>query len=167
MELSRLKFGEFELDMPACELRRGTRSIQLERIPMDLLMLLVERRGQVVTRAEIVERLWGKNVFLDADTSINTAINKLRRALHDNPERPAFIKTITGKGYRFIAPVAVIPAAQSVTSPSAPAPGGRVMLAVLPFENMSRDPEQEYFGDGLTEETISHLGRIWIPRAWA
>ncbi len=127
---------------------------------MDLLILLVERRGQMVTRTGIVERLWGKNVFLDVDTSINTAIRKLRRALRDNPDRPTYIKTFTGKGYRFIAPVTVVPPATSDAPQSAPAPLTRVMLAVLPFENMSGDPEQEYFSDGLTEETISHLGRM-------
>ncbi len=90
-------------------------------------------------------------MFVDVENSINTAIRKLRRILHDNPRRPAFLLTVTGKGYRFVAPI-------SEVHPIAPE--RRAMLAVLPFENLTNDPEQEYFSDGLTEETISRLGQI-------
>src|SRR5262249_52951818 len=77
-----LRFGEdFELDLRAYELRRGGRVLKLERIPMDLLLLLIERRGELVTREQIVERIWGKGVFLDTDNSINSAIRKIRQVL--------------------------------------------------------------------------------------
>jgi len=101
-----LRFGEdFELDLRAYELRRAGRILKLERIPLELLLLLVEKRGQLVTRDQIIERIWGKDVFLDTDNSINAAIRKIRQVLKDNPEQPRFVQTITGRGYRFIAPV--------------------------------------------------------------
>lgn len=113
-----IKLGEgFELDVRAYELRRSGRPLKLERIPMDLLLLLVEQRGQLVTRDQIEERIWGKEVFLDADNSINAAIRKIRQVLRDDPERPRFIQTITGKGYRFLASLAVASTPSGVTDP--------------------------------------------------
>jgi DNA-binding winged helix-turn-helix (wHTH) protein len=101
-----IRLGDaLELDRRAYELRRSGRSLRLERIPMELLLLLVERRGELVTREEIIEKIWGKDVFLDTDSSINAAIRKIRQALKDDPERPLFVQTITGKGYRFVAAV--------------------------------------------------------------
>jgi len=101
-----VKFGDdLELDPGAYELRRAGRPVKLERIPMELLLLLVEQRGQLVTRDHIIERIWGKDVFLDADTSINSAIRKIRVVLKDDPEQPRFVQTVTARGYRFIAPV--------------------------------------------------------------
>src|ERR1700756_2112571 len=98
-----VKFGDdLELDPRAYELRRAGRPLKLERIPMELLLLLVELRGQLVTREQIIDRVWGRDVFLDADTSINSAIRKIRTALKDDPEQPKFIQTVTGRGYRFI-----------------------------------------------------------------
>jgi DNA-binding winged helix-turn-helix (wHTH) protein/Flp pilus assembly protein TadD len=94
-----------ELDRSAYELRRAGEPLKLSRIPMELLLLLVERRGQLVTRDAIVERVWGKDVFLDADNSINAAIRKLRQVLGDDFQEPRFVQTVTGMGYRFIAPV--------------------------------------------------------------
>src|SRR5246127_1979461 len=94
-----------DLDRGAYELRRSGRALRLSRIPMELLLLLVERRGELVTRNEIVERVWGKDVFLDTDNSINAAVRKLRQVLDDDPEQPRFVHTVTGKGYRFVATV--------------------------------------------------------------
>ena len=82
------EFEDFVLDRDAYELRRGDAVVPLQRIPFEFLCLLVERRGQLVTREEILERVWGKGVFVDSGTSINTAIRKVRRALGDNPEAP-------------------------------------------------------------------------------
>ena len=103
-----LRFGDFELDVAAYELRRSGRAVRLERQPMDLLLLLVERRSDLVSRAEIVERLWGKDVFVDVETGVHTAIRKVRQALRDSPEAPTFIETVPGRGYRFIATVEVV-----------------------------------------------------------
>jgi TolB-like protein/DNA-binding winged helix-turn-helix (wHTH) protein len=119
----RLRFGEgFELDARAYELRRSGRVLKLERIPMELLLFLMEERGHLVSRDRIVERIWGKGVFLDTDNSINAAVRKIRRVLKDDPEQPRFVQTITGRGYRFIAPVeeAGAPAIERLTQ-SAPA----------------------------------------------
>jgi TolB-like protein/DNA-binding winged helix-turn-helix (wHTH) protein/Flp pilus assembly protein TadD len=103
------RFRDFALDVGAYELRRNGHPVRLERQPMDLLILLVGRRGQLVSRSEIVDALWGKDVFVDVENGVNTAIRKLRQALRDSPEAPTFIETVPGKGYRFIATVEVLP----------------------------------------------------------
>jgi eukaryotic-like serine/threonine-protein kinase len=125
---SSYKFGAFELDSARFELRRGGQVVKLERIPMDLLILLLEKDGNVASRQEIVDRLWGKDVYLDTEHGINTAIRKIRQALRDDPERPHFVQTVAGKGYRFIATLSVggngaaptIKADPPVTSESTP-----------------------------------------------
>ncbi len=109
----RLQFGDdFELDVRAYELRSAGIPLKLNPIPMQLLLFLLERRGELVTREQIVERIWGEGVFLDTDNSINGAVSKIRQVLRDNAEQPRFVQTVTGKGYRFIAAVVeVMPAA--------------------------------------------------------
>jgi len=190
-----LKFENIELDLSSYQLRRNGTVIKLERIPMELLILLAGRNGQLVSREEIIEKLWGKDVFVDSEHGVNTAIRKIRNALQDDPENPRFIETVVGKGYRFVAPLTTPPkervspatsagyrsrfkrfvllgacvvAALSVGAyvgvryfwPGRAAPSGRTMLAVLPFENLTGDPQQDYFSDGLTEEMITQLGRL-------
>ena len=98
------RFDGFEVDRGAFELRRAGRPVPIERIPMELLLLLLERPGQLVTRQEILDRIWGKNVFGDVDNSINTAVRKIRQALHDNPGSPHLLHTVPGKGYRIAVP---------------------------------------------------------------
>jgi DNA-binding winged helix-turn-helix (wHTH) protein/tetratricopeptide (TPR) repeat protein len=106
--LSRVfRFADFELDRDAYALRRDGRTLNIERIPLELLFLLVERRGDLVTRAEILDRVWGKGVFVYAENAVNTAVRKLRRALNDEPSKPQFITTVPTKGYRFIGAVEV------------------------------------------------------------
>jgi TolB-like protein/DNA-binding winged helix-turn-helix (wHTH) protein len=100
-----VRFDEFELDTESCELLRAGQRVKLERIPMQLLMLLLENRGRLVRREAIVEKLWRGNVFVEAEHSINTAVNKLRTILRDDPRNPRFIRTVVGQGYCFIAPV--------------------------------------------------------------
>src|SRR5258708_36664601 len=119
MNVAKLSFGDFELDVAGYELSRYVRSIKVERIPIELLLLLLDRRGQLVTRYEILEKLWGKDVFLDVDNSINTAISKIRVALKDDQEDPAFIKTISGKWHRFIAVITACPEGQHACTQSA------------------------------------------------
>jgi TolB-like protein/DNA-binding winged helix-turn-helix (wHTH) protein/Flp pilus assembly protein TadD len=104
-----LRFRAFDLDVAAYELRHDGRPIHLERQPMDLLILLVQRRRTLITRGEITDRLWGKDVFVDVETGVHTAIRKIRQALGDSADTPTFVETVPGKGYRFIAPVEVIP----------------------------------------------------------
>jgi len=122
-----IRFEDFELDLRSYQVRRSGNTLKLERIPMEVLFLLVERPGQLVTREEIIERLWGKNVFLDTDNAINTAIRKIRQVLKDDPEQPRFIQTVTGRGYRFIGqisevvvPPANLPAEEKLASSSSP-----------------------------------------------
>ena len=101
-----VRFGDhFELDPGAYQLRRSGQTLRLERIPMEILLLLTEHRGQLVTREQIVARVWGESAFLDVDNSINGAIRKIRQVLKDDPEHPRFIQTVTGRGYRFVAAV--------------------------------------------------------------
>jgi TolB-like protein/DNA-binding winged helix-turn-helix (wHTH) protein len=250
-----IRFGEdFELDLRPRRLRRGSHVLKLERIPLEILILLLERRGEIVSRDEIVARVWGNDVFLDTDNSIRGGIRKVRQALRDDPETPRFIQTVTGRGYRFIAPIispeeehtteprkpeaSVVPAGtQSFVSepdswpqgrnlgpveqeqeriggqlPGTDTAGGQVrrrartrlsrtwlsrtwlfvglaslavvsilslsafwswrgsrlpgashrrtVLAVLPFDNLSRDPDQDFFSEGLTEEMIAQVGKL-------
>jgi TolB-like protein/Flp pilus assembly protein TadD len=141
-------FDDWVLDGHAYQLRRGSRRIRLERRPMELLFLLVERSGELVSRADIASRLWGDGVFVDVEAGVNTAVRKVRRALRDAPDRPTYLETVPGKGYRFIARVT---------------PGGRAgptTLAVLPVANLTGDPWREYLADGLTEELIAALGQV-------
>jgi DNA-binding winged helix-turn-helix (wHTH) protein len=97
--------GDFELNVPAYELRSAGTPLKLKPIPLELLIFLVERRGELVTREQIVERIWGKGVFLDTDNSINGAISRIRQVLRDDAAQPRYVQTITGRGYRFIAAV--------------------------------------------------------------
>jgi DNA-binding winged helix-turn-helix (wHTH) protein len=115
------RFGDFVLDVAAYELRRGGRRVRVERQPMDLLILLVRQRGQLVSRSQIVEALWPKDVFVDVENGVNTAMRKLRQALRDAPDAPRFIETVPGKGYRFIAAVETLPQPPGVASPVPPA----------------------------------------------
>lgn len=246
-----LRFGEFVLDVPAYELRKDGHPVRLERLAMDLLILLAERRDQLVTRSVIVDRLWGPDVFLEVDAGVNTLVRKIRRALGDSVEEPRYIQTVQGKGYRFIGSVEVVSDGPVLTSrpgegrtqtavpgglqpesagsaistadavlsvrehmadrrenptPTAPSavappaarmrrsrtplvtavlstvvvalgflawsqlgPGASsdldpVTVAVMPFENLTGDPQREYLADGLTEETGASLGQISDPQ---
>ena len=95
------QFEGFQLDVERYELRRNGRVLKLEKIPMELLILLISRQGKLVSREEIVEKLWGRDVFIETEHGINTAIRKIRQALRDDPENPRFVRTLKGKGYRF------------------------------------------------------------------
>jgi TolB-like protein/DNA-binding winged helix-turn-helix (wHTH) protein len=237
-----IRFGEgYEVDLRPPRLRRGSHVLKLERIPFEILLLLLEHRDEIVTRDQIVSRVWGQGVFLDTDNSIRGAIRKLRQVLKDDAETPRFIQTVTGQGYRFVA--LVIPPIEPSSAAEPEAAGvpagdrdfvteldswlqarrlqiverdqdqtadkttdggtgqanrksyrwffvaaaallsvaclsflvvrgwrrasnppthsqGKIVLAVLPFENLSRDPDQEFFSDGLTEEMIAQTGKL-------
>src|SRR5271170_4243070 len=238
-----IRFGEgYEVDLRPRRLRRGSHVLKLERIPFEVLLLLLEHRDEIVTRDQIVSRVWGQGVFLDTDNSIRGAIRKLRQVLQDDAETPRFIQTVTGQGYRFVALVITPKEPSAASEPEAAGvptsdrdflseldswlqvrrlrlvepdqdrmaekttdtgtqlanrksyrglfvgaaallsvacllsflvvrgwqrasnppkhSKGKIVLAVLPFENLSRDPDQEFFSDGLTEEMIAQTGKL-------
>jgi len=216
------RFGSFEMDLRAGELRKHGVRIRLQTQPFQILGMLLERPGEVVTREELRQALWHGDTFVDFDHGLNNAINRLREALGDSAESPRFLETFPRRGYRFIAAVESIalPSPQDSkpqvedSSPTPPAPasdevaalpvesldasprtrlwiaggaGGAALLvllvslntggvrqrllkaspprriqsiAVLPLENLSGDPSQEYFADGMTEALITDLGKI-------
>jgi DNA-binding winged helix-turn-helix (wHTH) protein len=103
---NKIRFDEFELDYDRFQLFAGGNAVKLEGLPLQLLMFMVEKRGQMVTREEIASALWSKDVFVDVEQGINTAVRKVRRALSDDAEEPRYLQTVVGRGYRFVAPEA-------------------------------------------------------------
>lgn len=101
----KVRFADFELDFGRFQLSRGGTPIHLEGLPLQLLMLLMENPGRVVSRKEIADKLWGKDLFVDIEQGINTAIRKIRVALDDDYVQPRFLRTVVGKGYSFVAAV--------------------------------------------------------------
>ncbi len=231
MPFALYRFGEFSLHSGRFELCRKGRRLKLERKPLELLVLLVTKHGQVVTRDEIARCLWEQEVFVDIEHGINTAIRKIRQTLGDSTDLPKFVQTISGSGYRFIATITAVE--PEVTEPTqspdvpieppappqiaaapeiaalpevsaAPADPSAVnsrhklglvaalcaavlvavailtlgphtltdrffhrdshaaigSIAVLPLQNLSGDPSEEYFADGMTDELITELARI-------
>jgi TolB-like protein/DNA-binding winged helix-turn-helix (wHTH) protein/Flp pilus assembly protein TadD len=215
------RFGAFEINLQAGELRKRGMRLRLSGQPFQVLAVLVEHAGNVVTREELHSKLWLSDTFVDFDHGLNNAIARIREVLDDSWETPRYVETIQRRGYRFIAPVAdvrqVTVSASSAESTVSPAPkiagpdappsvvtaakrflsrrlqmllGGVAVLgvaallfvlyrgrsakdwrgpaikslAVLPLTNLSGDPEQEYFADGMTEALITELGKVSKPR---
>ena len=142
--LPAIRFGVFEADIEAVELRRSGVKVRLQEQPFQVLAALLERPGQVITRAELQKKIWIADTFVNFDCGLNKAVNRLRHALGDSADTPKFIETLPRRGYRFAAPVE-----QGISS-----------LAVLPLDNLSGDPKQEYWADGMTDELITHLAKI-------
>lgn len=186
------RFGIFEIDAAAGELRKQGVRVRLQDQPFQVLLALVEKPDQVVTREELKNRLWPGDTYVDFDHGLNRAVAKLRDALNDPAERPVYIQTVTRRGYRFLAPVQRIgsgpaPATNRASKPAkfwvaVAAVGVATALlalssyqkwrssfdayhpirsiAVLPLENLSGDPNQEYFADGMTDALITELARL-------
>jgi TolB-like protein/DNA-binding winged helix-turn-helix (wHTH) protein/Flp pilus assembly protein TadD len=181
------RFGVFEFDLRSKELRKQGMKIRLQGQPVEILAMLLERPGETVTREELQKRLWPADTFVDFEQGLNNAMKRLRAALDDNAESPHFIETLPRRGYRFIggkparhlmigtrlAAVGLL----GLTVAAALLMGLNVRgwrdrlfmrspkpqiqsLAVLPLTNLSGDPEQEYFADGMTEALIIELGKI-------
>jgi TolB-like protein/Tfp pilus assembly protein PilF len=137
----------YELDRQAGELRKDGARIRLQEQPLQILRLLLEQRGKIITREELRQTIWPSDTFVDFDHGINNAITRLREALGDTADTPRYVETLPRRGYRFIGTIELeTPKFRS--------------LAVLPLENLSRDPEQEYFAEGLTEALITTLAKI-------
>jgi TolB-like protein/Tfp pilus assembly protein PilF len=146
-----VRFGVYEADLRAGELRKQGLRIRLPEQPFQLLAILLEHLGEVVTREDLQKRLWRDGTFVDFEQGLNAAMKRLREALGDSPESPRFIETVARRGYRFIGPLAA-------------KPGQVDSLAVLPLENLSGDPEQEFFAEGMTEALITSLAKIGALR---
>jgi DNA-binding response OmpR family regulator len=99
----KVRFGDFELDFGQFQLCRSGVPVRLEGLPLQLLMYLIENHRQLVTREQIADAMWGKDVFVDVEQGINTAIRKIRIALDDDSGQPHFLQTVVGRGYRFVA----------------------------------------------------------------
>lgn len=145
-------FGDFTLDRSRYLLQRGADQLRLEKLPMELLILLVERRGDLVSRDEIAERLWGKDVFLDVDHSINVAVRKIRLVLRDDPEHPRFLETVVGKGYRFAAPVTC----NGDSHPNVPPPASANQATVAIPSSVAASPKKPsiWYRNGLLATAI-------------
>lgn len=196
------RFGAFELDVPAVELRKHGIRIKLQQQPFEILLMLLGRPGKLVTREELQRKLWPADTFVDFEHGLGSAINRLREALGDSTDRARYIETVPRRGYKFIAPIETddsfagapatvarqpaktTKATQSYSLAVAfgaaavvvlvlalawPSLRGRVgtmsadrieSLAVLPLDNLSRDSEQEYFADGMTDQLITDLAQI-------
>src|SRR5580765_7039930 len=103
-----IRFGAFDVDVAAGELRKGGSRVRLQEKPFQLLLLLLERPGEIVTRDEVRRALWPADTFVDFDHSLGTAIAKLRTALGDSARNPRFVETVANRGYKFIAPVTAV-----------------------------------------------------------
>jgi TolB-like protein/Tfp pilus assembly protein PilF len=158
-----IEFGEFTLDLDTGELRSNGRKLTLQGQPFQILKILLEQPGRLLTRDELKKKLWPSDTFVDFDHGLNKAVNRLREALDDSADHPKFIETLARRGYRFIAPVTMGTATHQTTGfrhVSAEADSGESSIAVLPFTNISADPQNEFFADGITEEIINILTRI-------
>src|SRR3954468_24141641 len=152
------RFGAFELHPRSRELHNGNRRIRLQEQPFEILRMMLERPGEVVSRDEMQRRLWPDGTFVDFEHSINAAVKRLREALGDDADNPHFVETLPRRGYRFIA------ALKAVNGEPGDGPAAKVRLAVLPFANLSEERGQDYFADGLTEEMIAQLGHLCRSR---
>jgi len=200
---STLRFGVFELDPRAGELRKKGMKIRLQGQPVEILVMLLQHPGETITREELQKKLWPADTFVDFEQGLNNAMKRLRAALDDDAESPHFIETLPRHGYRFIGSVngsGEVHAEEAKATHSMGAlirlpalgavgllavvvvllglnvrgwrdrffvgsPKPRIQaLAVLPLTNLSGDPEQEYFADGMTESLITELGKISAPR---
>jgi TolB-like protein len=159
-------FGDYALDAERRELRRGGEPVALEPQVFDLLVYLIRNRGRVVSKDALIENVWEGRIV--SESTVTTRLNAARRAVGDSGATQTVIRTIPRKGFRFVAEVreegglVTVVAAASEPQPTLALPD-KPSIAVLPFQNMSGDPEQEYFVDGMVEEIITALSRIrWL-----
>lgn len=137
------RFGMFEADEPGAELRKHGVRIKLHAQPFQILLMLLERPGETVSREEMRQRLWGQDTFVDFDHALNSAVNKIRDALNDSAAQPRYVETVAGKGYRFIAPVSQVePSAAGAPSAPEAAAGGPVRAVLSTPEELPAPPRK-------------------------
>ncbi len=152
-----VRFGLFEVDLRSGELSKSGLRVKLQEKPFQMLAALLERPGEAVSKQELREKLWGADTFVEFNSSLKMAANKLRTALGDSAGKPRFIETLARRGYRVIAPVEKDAAAVgAATGPRE----DRVKLAVLPFHTMGGESGEEFFSEGLTDEITARLGSL-------
>jgi TolB-like protein/DNA-binding winged helix-turn-helix (wHTH) protein len=203
-----VRFGQFEFDCHTGELRRRGLEVKLAGQPLQILAMLLDQPGHVISREEIKRRLWPADTYVEFDQSLNAAVKRLREVLRESADNPRFFETVPRRGYRFIAPLekqstgpatdqpaSTLPAKTSAWRHRAVLPGvsavvvicaalvpmlrvnglrdstGRKIvsariesLAVLPFEDLSRDVREGSFADGITDEVITNLVKVGAPR---
>jgi len=158
---TRIQFGSFELDRRSGELLKAGSRRRLQEHPLRILEALLDRSGNIVTREELQHRLWQDDTFVDFDNGLNSAINRLRAALGDRADKPRFIETIGGRGYRFIAPVSMpeqLPSTPSAASP--PLATSAIRLALLPFRQLKSDTDTEFLFFSLPDAIASSLSGL-------
>jgi TolB-like protein len=160
-------FEDYSLDTDRRELRRGGSLVPVEPQVFDLLEYLIRNRERVVSRDDLVASVWQGRIV--SESALSTRINALRAAIGDSGEAQRLIKTLPRKGIRFVGVVHEQLKPQAMTAPGTGAEQAALTLpdkpsiAVLPFTNMDRDPEQEYFADGVAEEIVTALSRCnWL-----
>src|ERR1700756_2182765 len=162
------KAVEIELDLGRYELRRDGRRVKLEKKPMELLIFLVGRREQLVSRQEIVAKLWRSDLFIDTEPNINNIVRKIRTALGDSSSKPRFLETVVGKGYRFVGSVRVIDPRypqsdferSAVGGVGMEAAGGRTSLAVLPLTLLGNATDDNGICLGFVDALVTRLGNL-------
>lgn len=157
LPVTRFRFDAFELDIENAELRQNGRPVKLQLQPFKVLAFLVARAGHTVTRDEICRHVWAGETFVDYEQGLNYCIRQIRAALGEDTAKPRYIETYPRRGYRFLSPVVELPLGESKSE-------DRIMLAVLPLENLSGNQEQEYFADGLTDELITEVSCLCPQR---
>jgi DNA-binding winged helix-turn-helix (wHTH) protein/tetratricopeptide (TPR) repeat protein len=168
MQATKKAIADVELDLGRYELRRFGRRVKLEKKPMELLIFLVGRRDQMVSREEIVKKLWRSSLFIDTERNLNNIVRKIRTALGDDSGKPRFLETVVGKGYRFIGPVRVIDAqhprsdfGRDVSRAFGPEKiGERSSLAVLPLLHASKAVDDHGLSLGFADALVSRLGNL-------
>src|SRR5258705_3584259 len=150
-----LRFESFELDVRSRELRKGKNRIRLQEQPFEILRLMLERPGDVVTREELARRLWPDGTFVDFEHSLNAAVKRLRAALGDDADNPRVVETLPRRGYRFIASLG---GGGAIAVPITP--DYKARLAVVPVGNFSGECSQEVFSYGLIDVNILQLRRL-------
>jgi DNA-binding winged helix-turn-helix (wHTH) protein/tetratricopeptide (TPR) repeat protein len=168
MQATKKAVGEVELDLGRYELRRFGRRIKLEKKPMELLIFLVGRRDQMVSREEIVKKLWRSNLFIDTERNLNNIIRKIRTALGDDSAKPRFLETVVGKGYRFIGPLRVIDAQHprsefghaSASAATMEHASERASLAVLPLLLIGKPADDHGLCLGFADALVARLGNL-------